>query len=306
MLNLALENFSVQKMDELADRHRKERKELQAKIQAIKKAVPKGDRKRKKESNEEISRLEADLKKRHEEEKEEMQSSSKGEEGLSNDMERVTLTEPQEDTKREPKLSKAQRRREKKAALEKERVQRIAEDEARDIHSDRKIEYNKIRDILKQRHLALKEVTSDGHCLYRAVADQLLSTQEIETTVESLRRQTAEYMMAHSEDFMAFLINPETQDLLTPEEYESYCHDVETTASWGGQPEINAMSNVLQVPVEIIQADGPPIVTGEHFTAPSVILTYHRHAYGLGEHYNSVMDISRAPQSETNDNDGFS
>lgn len=43
-----------------------------AKIQAIKKAVTKGDRKRKKESNEEISRLEAELKKRHEEEKQNM------------------------------------------------------------------------------------------------------------------------------------------------------------------------------------------------------------------------------------------
>ncbi|PIK43718.1 OTU domain-containing protein 6B [Apostichopus japonicus] len=292
-------------MEELDERHRKERKELQAKIQAIKKAVTKGDRKRKKESNEEISRLEAELKKRHEEEKQNMNMTDTVEEEVSNEMERVSVNGQQEEVKLEPKVSKAQRRREKKAASEKERDHRIAEEESKNVNSNRRVEYEKIKTILKQRGLAIKEIPSDGHCLYRAVADQLLR-QETETTVERLRKQTADYMRNHSDDFMAFLTNPETQDLLTSEEYEKYCLDVETTASWGGQLEINAMSNFLQVPVEVIQADGPPIMTGEDRTSPTIILSYHRHAYGLGEHYNSVTTTSQVDQSESADDEGFS
>lgn len=290
-------------MDELVAKHKKERKELQAKIQAIKKSVPKGDKKRKKESNEEIAKLESELNQRHEEEIKALQSTSiQEEEELAAKLDDTSLNDKPE-TGSETRVSKAQRRREKKAALNRERDQRIAEEEASNVNSARKIEYEKIKNILKKRNLTLKEISTDGHCLYRAVADQL-SRVDINTTVERLRKQTADFMRSHPDDFMAFLSNPNTQEPLTAEEFEKYCHDVESTAAWGGQLEISAMSNILHVPVEVIQADGPIIITGEHFTAPSVILSYHRHAYGLGEHYNSVVPVTKTDQS--GDEDGFS
>ena len=52
----------------LAKRHRKEKKDLQSKIQQIKKSASKGDKKKKKEVNDEITRLENEMKSRHEEE----------------------------------------------------------------------------------------------------------------------------------------------------------------------------------------------------------------------------------------------
>ena len=52
----------------LAKRHRKEKKDLQAKIQHIKKSASKGDKKKKKEVSDEITRLENEMKSRHEEE----------------------------------------------------------------------------------------------------------------------------------------------------------------------------------------------------------------------------------------------
>ena len=61
-----------------------------------------------------------------------------------------------------------------------------------------------------------------------------------------------------------------------------------STPEWGGQVELLALSSVLRRSIEVIQADGPPMVVGEHFTGPRLLLSYHRHAYGLGEHYNSV------------------
>jgi hypothetical protein len=38
------------------------------------------------------------------------------------------------------------------------------------------------------------------------------------------------------------------------------------------------------------EADKQPVNMGEEFAADAVIhLSYHRHAYSLGEHYNSVV-----------------
>ena len=62
-----------------------------------------------------------------------------------------------------------------------------------------------------------------------------------------------------------------------------------STPEWGGQVELLALSSVLKRPIEVIQAEGTPMVVGEQFTASRLLLTYHRHAYGLGEHYNSVQ-----------------
>jgi OTU domain-containing protein 6 len=55
----------------LETRHRHEQKQLRAKIQAMKKSVAKGDRKRKKEVLDEIARMEAETEQRHLKEKEE-------------------------------------------------------------------------------------------------------------------------------------------------------------------------------------------------------------------------------------------
>ena len=51
----------------------------------------------------------------------------------------------------------------------------------------------------------------------------------------------------------------------------------------------------------MIQAKGPPVVTGEEYKekgSPAVILTYHRHMYGLGEHYNTVTQLKEDNEEE--------
>jgi OTU domain-containing protein 6 len=55
------------------------------------------------------------------------------------------------------------------------------------------------------------------------------------------------------------------------------------------QIELRALTQSLRLPIEVIQAEGRPVLIGEEFggNAPLVI-TYHRHYYGLGEHYNST------------------
>lgn len=40
------------------------------------------------------------------------------------------------------------------------------------------------------------------------------------------------------------------------------------------QLQINALSKFLEVPIEVIQADVPSIISGEEFKTPHIMLTY--------------------------------
>ncbi|XP_009948754.1 PREDICTED: OTU domain-containing protein 6B-like, partial [Leptosomus discolor] len=78
------------------------------------------------------------------------------------------------------------------------------------------------------------------------------------------------------------------------EEFEKYCDDIANTAAWGGQLELRALSHILQTAIEVVQMDSPPIIVGEEYSGKPIILVYMRHAYGLGEHYNSVKLLTDA------------
>lgn len=271
-------------------KHKKERKELQAQIQILKKSICKGDKKKKKEITEEIGRLEENLEKRQVEEVNTWR------------LAHVTLndkqTEPAEASEEvstdncsdqsSHRVSKAQKRREKKAIAEKERNQRIIEQEALNVFGKRNVEIEAIKKILSERDLMIYEIPSDGHCLYNAVAHQLKINGETPLSLHDLRTKTADYLRENMNDFLPFLSNPDSDDVLTPEEYEKYCNDVAETSAWGGAVELQVLSRILKCPIEVIQAVGAPYIIGDDSNGKKVILTYHRHMYELGAHYNSV------------------
>jgi OTU domain-containing protein 6 len=62
--------------------------------------------------------------------------------------------------------SKAQRRREKQAVKNKDREERIKEQELLNLTGARHLEYTKIKSILKSKNLQIYEIPSDGNCLY--------------------------------------------------------------------------------------------------------------------------------------------
>ena len=63
---------------------------------------------------------------------------------------------------------------EKKSQKDKEREERIATDEAESADSNpRLIEREQLTSVLEPLGLVIKDVPSDGHCLYAAVSDQL-------------------------------------------------------------------------------------------------------------------------------------
>lgn len=286
---VVMEEILTEELDDeeqLMRRHRKEKKELQAKIQGMKNAVPKNDKKRRKQLTEDVAKLEREMEQKHRGELEQLKltfKDSKIDSAAVNISNLVLDSQP-------PRISKAQKRREKKAALEKEREERIAEAEIENLSGARHLENEKLAQILAARELEIKHIPSDGHCMYGALEDQLRE-QDCALTVATLRRQTAEYMQSHSDDFLPFLTNPNTGDMYTPEEFGKYCDDIVNTAAWGGQLELRALSHILKTPIEILQADAPPIIVGEEYPRNPLVLVYMRHAYGLGEHYNSVTRL---------------
>merc|ERR1712168_675390 len=118
--------------------------------------------------------------------------------------------------------------------------------------------------------------------MYRAVQDQL-AQRALTLSLKELRCRTAEHMRQHADDFLPFLTNRDTGCMYTTDEFEKYCSDVEHTAAWGGQLELRALTQVLQLPIEVIQADSPAIQIGEEYKQAPITLIYMRHAYGLGE-----------------------
>nr|CAI5817284.1 unnamed protein product [Callosobruchus analis] len=279
--------------EELTKRHKQEKKDLQAKIQGMKKSVPKGDKKKKKDILDEIAKLEADLDAKHKLELVQIQSLT-----LENDQIEQSLTEDQsDDTEAEShanvRVSRAQKRRQKKESEAREREKRIAEQTEKNKEGPRMAETNAIKQALKSLNLKLHNIPADGNCLYLAVNHQLQITGRSTQSVNDLRKSTAEYLMKNKDDFMPFMCNElDESEIVSEEQFESYCKDVATTKLWGGQLELRALSNILMCPIKVIQATGPPTLQGESFKGPELVLTYHRHLYRLGEHYNSTMPLT--------------
>ncbi|XP_075212409.1 deubiquitinase OTUD6B isoform X2 [Lycorma delicatula] len=272
---------------------------IESKIQSLKKTVPKGDKKKKKEVTEEISRLEIEMEKRHEEELAQLSSSNANITNMTDAMNNLSVDGdiPDDDLDDVPglkqhRITKAQRRRDKKATILKERELRICEQEIQNIHGVRNVETETVKKILKQRNLMMYEIPSDGNCLYCAVQHQLKNEEGLGApSVNELRQMTSKFLKENSVDFLPYLSHPDTGEMLTEAQFQDYCDQVADTPAWGGEVELRALSHVLKCRIEVIQASGPPVILGEEYQNSSkhIILTYHRHMYGLGEHYNSVQ-----------------
>ena len=121
--------------------------------------------------------------------------------------------------------------------------------------------------------------------MYSAIAHQLGQ----DFTFKGIRSLAANYLRNHSSDFMPFMMG-DSGEMPSMEEFIDYCQKVEFTAEWGGQIELQAISNSLKRAIHIVQMGSSMLKIGEEFNdKPPILLSYHRHAYGLGEHYNSLI-----------------
>jgi len=109
-------------------------------------------------------------------------------------------------------------------------------------------------------------------------------------------------MKRNRDDYLPFLTNAEG-DVLSQDQFEDYCQKLLKPGVWGGHPELVALSTSYQRPIEVLQANAGPIIIGEQYVGRGkpLIITYHRHAYRLGEHYNSTSPAKAAHQDEKDD-----
>lgn len=298
-LDKSLDNLSLDK--DLTARHKKERKELQAKIQALKKTAGKGDKKKKKEVLEEIARLEIDLDRKHADELAAAETLENGDDTTHSDANQNQIDSDAADDKT-VRMSRAQKRRDKKANDEKVRQAEILAQEEINKTGPRVIEFNTIKNILAKRDLIVHPIASDGDCLYNAIRNQLKITGRYADDVRTLRNKTADYIQQNKDSLIFYMTNANTGDCLNDAEFEKYCDDLRNTAAWGGQIEISALSQILQAPIEVIQATGPPTIQGDDkFKGPNLVITYHRNMYSLGEHYNGTRLANKNSTDDEND-----
>ena len=81
------------------------------------------------------------------------------------------------------------------------------------------------------------------------------------------------------------------QPFCTEDDFPKYCADVETTAQWGSQMELQALCHSLRTEIWVHAADSDAIKMGTEYdegSAKALQLTFHLHYYAMGEHYNSV------------------
>ncbi|KAI0377250.1 cysteine proteinase [Hypomontagnella monticulosa] len=316
----------MESLETIQSRHRKEQRELQARITNKKKNATKKTRKG---VNDECAELERQLKEKQEQEVAALNGDVNNTEDVPNEegqhrdnshdqqangliptdatdeiiqqLDGTTLSQPPESdpsTQQQPKKRNRQKERLARRAAEQEAATLAAEKEAANMTDHRKIEKTYLLKEFKANHLVEKEIQPDGHCLFSAVADQL-QTRGIPLGSEEgagkllpykiVRKAATDYMEAHPDDFAPFLEEP----------LDSYVPKIRDTAEWGGQLELSALANAYGVEIKVLQ-DGrtetiEPSAEGagkEGEMRQRIWLAYYRHGYGLGEHYNSLRQAA--------------
>ena len=56
--------------------------------------------------------------------------------------------------------------------------------------------------------------------------------------------------------------------------FEQYCQDIQETAAWGGQTELNALANVLQHHIKVYAAGLPVVDMGQQYQGESQVMLW--------------------------------
>ena len=96
----------------------------------------------------------------------------------------------------------------------------------------------------------------------------------------------ADHMSSNSGDYIPFLSEEDG-------DFESYVERVRSSAEWGGELELRAISECTGRKIKVYNSTSTPRVIGESYGDETEMkVSYHRHYYDLGEHYNVVAEGS--------------
>lgn len=231
-------------------------------------------------------------------------------------------SEDTEETKREKALAKKLKKKNQARQKEIDRQSRIKEENAKAGPSRRQMEMEALIALyLNPRKLGVEEVEADGNCLYRAVGRQCVRLGlndligEGSDDYSKLRAICADVLIgknrAEYEPFAEFGDGHDGHHSSGgdhPSTYEAYVDKVRSSNIWGGQLELRALSEGLHCPIVVFSAEGPPLTMGAEYYGSggggeedgdwgekkALLLSFHRHYYALGEHYNSVISQSQS------------
>ncbi|MCJ1471684.1 hypothetical protein MMC13_000324 [Lambiella insularis] len=289
-------------MEELRKKHREEQHVLQSRITQKKKAATKKTRKG---VNDECAELERQLKERQKEELLEVTGEDhtgdddgatvQGVEEIIHDGNAPeiaadhTLLKSETEARAQSKKPNRQKARLARRAAEQEAATAQAVVEAARLPDLREQERLVFSREFESRGLKENAIRPDGHCMYSAVADQLVSRGAslvndgmslIKPDYRLVRLVAADFITKHPDDFSPFLEEP----------VEDYIVKIRDTAEWGGQLELSALARAYNTDINVLQGDGrvEKITAGVGETENPLWLAYYRHSFGLGEHYNSL------------------
>ncbi|XP_074644718.1 OTU domain-containing protein 5-like isoform X2 [Tubulanus polymorphus] len=131
------------------------------------------------------------------------------------------------------------------------------------------------RVLKEKRGFIIKEMGTDGACLFRSVADQVYGDQEMHGIV---RKHTLDYIAKNRDHFSQYIT----------EDFNTYLNRKRMDNCHGNHIEMQAISELFNRPVEVYQYGSEAINTfhGSYKTEDVPIrISYHRNT-----HYNSVVD----------------
>ncbi|EFA78589.1 OTU domain containing protein [Heterostelium album PN500] len=311
------DDSKLESKGKMVQRHKMELKKLQQQIDKMAHSVPKKDKKAKDEMAVKTKKMEDELLAKHKQEMSRFDEEQKKVEQGINDL----LISNNSESKGP---SKTQLKKQKKLEEEEARAKQLEEDRKNHI-SKGSIEFADFAKKLTPLSLTLKHIRSDGDCLYNAIANQLLvngaiAEKDINGYQKKLRLLAANYIRANTDEFLPFVLaEDDFEESDNP--VEEYCQStVLKDGKWGGHLELKAISHSLKTPIVIYNAYSPDIIIGEEFFKPAtttttsttatstsssssssnnnqvkpINLSYHKHAFTLGEHYNSVIPLPPA------------
>lgn len=281
-------------------RHKREERDLEGKLRALVKCA-KGAQKKIVETQ--VIQMQFDLRARHNDELDRFYEEGNVPDDIT--VARVNEVEEEDSSLKEQKAveskkAKAQRKKDKKVQQSQEREATKEAIKASSGPSLRDMELQEINRVLSKESFRVKEMLSDGNCLYRAIADQMNLSEFLwpadmgggkkgsSVTFIEVRYHTAAFLREHATEFAPFVgVDPDSHEFL------EYCGRVESpiASEWGGQVELRAIASCLECPIYVYDSTTPLLVMGEEFEASSkkpLRVTFHRHYFSLGEHYNSV------------------
>ncbi|KAK2195252.1 bifunctional OTU domain/Papain-like cysteine peptidase superfamily [Babesia duncani] len=158
-----------------------------------------------------------------------------------------------------------------------------------------KIEYEAISHAASAANLKIFKILGDGNCLFRAIQHQLKHVHECTDDPgvplldhESLRKMSVQCLLKNRSMYEVFVVNSE--DSCTDEDaYMAYCKKMAKEGEWGGDIEIKALSQELCCSIAVYTDQPQPIVYGNENCKFTLNISFHKHAYAIGGHYNSLV-----------------